>query len=98
MDSLLESMLQNGDEDINAIALCVNIVYDMKTDNYIFVMLNSDNDLYVLIGQDLNYVRRTIPDVVEEKETHPFLIAIDEGISGVKQLSRHCNNVFIQHY
>lgn len=91
-------MLYNYDPEINCAALNVNIVYDMKTDHYIFAMLNNDNDLFVLIGQDLNYIRRTIPDVVEEKETHPFLIAIDEGISGVKQLSRHCTNLFVQHY
>jgi len=85
MDSLLDSMLNyNDDNGDKIIALNVNIVYDMKTDNYIFVMLNDDNDLFVLVGRDKNYIRRTIPEVVEEKETHPFLIAIDEGITGVK--------------
>lgn len=53
------------------------MIYQKETDEYFFVMLNKDNELFVVKGLDKSKTRRVIPEI--EKDTHPFMIAIDEN-------------------
>jgi hypothetical protein len=52
----------------------------------------------VLIGEDKTYVRRTIQNEKCAKTTHPFMKLIEKSQIGLKQVSPHFDNLYVDHY
>ena len=77
----------------------VNIVYDGHQNETVFVVHTTDNNVYVVIGDDKSKVRRMINTAeINRFKEHPYIQALDLARPGLKQLSRHFDNIFIQNY
>ena len=76
----------------------VNLIYHQRTDKTIFVVLTEEYKLYVIQGEDKTYVRRTIDNEKCAKTNHPFMQLVDGVQIGLKQVSPHFDNLFVEHY
>jgi hypothetical protein len=61
-------------------------------------VLTEDYKLYVILGEDKTYVRRTIANERNRKTNHPFMQLVNGSQLGLKQVSPHFDNLFVDYY
>ena len=63
----------------------VNIVYDGHQNETVFVVHTTDNNVYVVIGDDKSKVRRMINTAeINRFKEHPYIQALDLARPGLK--------------